>query len=111
MARRRREVRPGASTPPPRGLETREVVVAGHRLRLLSFPIEAGSADDASVSACALTAAERDVLALVLAGESNRSIAALRSVSYRTVANQVASIFRKLGVGSRRGLLARLPRK
>ena len=57
-----------------------------------------------SVSECLpdeLTAAERDVAALVLEGMSNGEIAGLRGVSVRTVANQVASVFRKLGVTGR----------
>lgn len=55
-----------------------------------------------------LTAAERDVLSGVLAGQSHATIAAQRNTSPRTIANQVASIFSKVGVQSRRELLARL---
>ncbi len=54
-----------------------------------------------------LTAAERDVARLAARGLSNREIAASRGTSVRTVANQVASVFVKLGVGSRRELAAR----
>jgi DNA-binding CsgD family transcriptional regulator len=57
-----------------------------------------------------LTAAENEVLALLERGHSNAAIAAARQVSTRTVANQVQSIFRKLGLRSRRDLLARPPR-
>jgi len=57
-----------------------------------------------------LTAAEREVLALLGRGHSNAAIAAARRVATRTVANQVQSIFRKLGLRSRRDLLARKPR-
>ncbi len=56
----------------------------------------------------ALTAAEREVLAAMVRGATNRDIAAARNRSERTVANQVASVFAKLGVDSRRGLLAKL---
>lgn len=52
----------------------------------------------------ALSAAERDVLRLLLEGKSNRAIAALRGRSERTIANQVASILRKTGCGSRHAL-------
>jgi DNA-binding CsgD family transcriptional regulator len=55
-----------------------------------------------------LTAAERDVLSGVLAGQSHARIAAQRNTSARTIANQIASIFTKLGVQSRRELLARV---
>ena len=48
-----------------------------------------------------LTSAEEEVLALLLDGYDNASIAEARSTSPRTTANQVAGIFRKLGVASR----------
>ena len=53
-----------------------------------------------------VTAAERAVLALAAAGLSNAETAARRGVSPRTVANQMASLFRKLGVHSRLELQA-----
>lgn len=56
----------------------------------------------------ALTAAEREVVALILDGKSNAAIAKARGVAVRTVANQVASILRKLDVESRSALIARL---
>lgn len=55
-----------------------------------------------------LTAAENEVLALVLDGHDNGAIAEARATSPRTTANQVASIFRKLGVASRAELAAKL---
>src|ERR1041385_7904718 len=48
-----------------------------------------------------LTMAEKDVAARVLEGLSNRDIARMRGTSVRTIANQVASIFRKLKVTAR----------
>jgi DNA-binding CsgD family transcriptional regulator len=48
-----------------------------------------------------LTAAEREVAQAILDGASNKEIAQQRGVAPRTVANQVASVFRKLGVSSR----------
>lgn len=57
-----------------------------------------------------LTSAEREVVALLLAGKSNAEIAKARGVALRTIANQVASILRKMRVGSRSALLARLSR-
>ncbi|HEY1953967.1 MAG TPA: helix-turn-helix transcriptional regulator, partial [Polyangiaceae bacterium] len=55
-----------------------------------------------------LTRAERAVARRVARGESNAEIARARGSSPRTVANQVAQIFRKLGVASRAELGARL---
>ena len=64
---------------------------------------------EASVEASAqLSPAERAVLAGVLEGSSHRTIAARRHSSPRTIANQVAAIFRKLGVHSRRELITRI---
>ncbi|MEM6929286.1 MAG: helix-turn-helix transcriptional regulator [Myxococcota bacterium] len=53
-----------------------------------------------------LTPAEADVLDKVLAGHSNHEIAQLRGTKVRTVANQVASLFRKAGVSGRAELVA-----
>lgn len=55
-----------------------------------------------------LTPAERAVMALLLAGKSNAEIAKARKTAVRTVANQVASLFRKFGVGSRAELAAKV---
>ncbi|MDJ0790082.1 MAG: LuxR C-terminal-related transcriptional regulator [Myxococcota bacterium] len=48
-----------------------------------------------------LTRAEREVAELVVSGRSNAEIARLRGTAQNTVANQVASIFRKLSIQSR----------
>jgi DNA-binding CsgD family transcriptional regulator len=53
-----------------------------------------------------LTGAELEVAAALIEGASNQRIAGARGFSVRTVANQVASIFRKLGVRSRGELAA-----
>lgn len=42
----------------------------------------------------------------LLYGQSNEQIAARRRTSSRTIANQVAALFRKLGVGSQAELVA-----
>jgi DNA-binding CsgD family transcriptional regulator len=57
-----------------------------------------------------LTAAEHEVALAVARGGSNREIAEARGASVRTVANQVASACRKLGVRNRRELAAELAR-
>lgn len=53
------------------------------------------------------TAAERAVHALLLAGLSDAEIAAVRGTTRSTVTKQVDAVFRKLGVRSRRELIAR----
>lgn len=55
-----------------------------------------------------LTPAERAVALAAVEGLSNAAIAERRSASARTVANQLASVFRKLGVFSRAELAAHL---
>jgi DNA-binding NarL/FixJ family response regulator len=52
-----------------------------------------------------LTSAERDVANSLLDGRSVHAIAARRRTSSRTIAHQIASIYRKLGIASRRELL------
>jgi DNA-binding CsgD family transcriptional regulator len=55
-----------------------------------------------------LTPAEHAVARLVASGSSNAEIGRARGASPRTIANQLASIYRKLGVGSRAELIALL---
>jgi DNA-binding NarL/FixJ family response regulator len=55
-----------------------------------------------------LSTAEREIAALIVAGRSNADIARARGVSVRTVANQVASILRKMNAGSRFELAEKL---
>ncbi|MFN0252992.1 MAG: response regulator transcription factor [Kofleriaceae bacterium] len=57
-----------------------------------------------------LTEAERDVLVRIVAGASNAQIARARTASVRTVANQVASLLRKLNAASRYELIQRYAR-
>jgi DNA-binding NarL/FixJ family response regulator len=70
---------------------------------LLSWPLR-----QAAVGASELTPAETAVAELAFAGLANEEIARARGRSARTVANQLASAYRKLGVGSRAELAARL---
>jgi DNA-binding CsgD family transcriptional regulator len=53
-----------------------------------------------------LTATERHVAELASGGATNAEIALARGTSVRTVANQIASIMRKLGVSSRVAIAA-----
>ncbi len=73
----------------------------GQEFILLSYPVSRPPAWDR------LSDAERAVAETLLGGWSNARIARERGVSVRTVANQVASVFRKLGVRSRAELAAR----
>ena len=57
-----------------------------------------------------LTEAEREVALIALAGHTNDEIARRRGASARTVANQLHSVYRKLGVTTRAELAARLHR-
>jgi len=55
-----------------------------------------------------LTLAELDVTLAVLEGQTNSMIATHRRTSLRTVVNQLAAVFRKLGVSGRLELVSRL---
>jgi DNA-binding CsgD family transcriptional regulator len=79
----------------PIGLEAATFGVDDDDYVLFSFPLP-----ELEPPAC-LSAAEREVVRGLLGGQSNAEIAKARSCSVRTVANQVRSIFRKLGVSSR----------
>ena len=88
----------------PGGLRTRlvEASVQGERLLVGSHP----AVDERQLER--LTPAEREVADALLAGSTSAHVAEQRGTSERTVANQIASIFDKLGVASRVELAARL---
>ena len=71
---------------------------------VMSYPLPAWEMPDV------LTAAEKEVLRALLAGATARELAGQRGVSPRTIANQIASVFKKLGAQSRLELAARLAR-
>jgi DNA-binding NarL/FixJ family response regulator len=77
----------------PKELRARTFRLDGQEYLVLCF----GAPDDAGP----LTRAERAVALAVVAGATNAEIASARGRSVNTVAKQVASIFRKLGVRSR----------
>lgn len=79
-----------------------EVVIRADKLLIGSYPL----IPEGRVKA--LTGGERDVLADLLGGSTNADIARRRKSSERTVANQIQSIYRKLGVRSRSELAAHL---
>ena len=88
----------------PSGLRTKlaELSLAGEQLLVGAYPL----VDERRVRK--LTDAEREVLAAILAGSTNQDIARRRQASAQTVAKQVQSVFRKLGVRSRSELAAHL---
>jgi DNA-binding NarL/FixJ family response regulator len=87
---------------PPSGLEVDVLDLDGDEIAVLHFPV-APTAD-----LTALSEAEGVVAIAIMNGMSNEEIASVRGTSANTVAKQVASIFAKLGVGSRRELVARV---
>jgi DNA-binding CsgD family transcriptional regulator len=88
----------------PEGLEARSFMIEADEYVLLSFPVREPRGSLTGVDR--LSPSERDIVARVLRGQSNRAIAADRRTSPRTVANQLAAIYSKLGVRSRRELAA-----
>lgn len=89
------------SRPPPPRLAAFHIDVDGGPLALLTYEVET----DAQLTS--LSNAERAVMHALLEGKSNAQIAAARGTARRTVANQVARLFEKLGVRSRAELAAR----
>lgn len=90
--------------PEPPGLTAHRFRVRDDEFVLVSFIPPHGAEPEPSSS---LTAAERAVLAFVLEGLSTGAIARARATSPRTIGHQLAAIYRKLGVHSRRELRAR----
>ena len=69
---------------------------------------DAGLAPITTPPLARLNRSERDVVRLLLEGGSNAAFAARRGTSPRTVAHQLTGIYAKVGVASRRELVARL---
>jgi DNA-binding CsgD family transcriptional regulator len=88
----------------PRELVAWRVDEDGECFALLVWPTSAPSVRGMAK----LTAAEAAVAALAIAGRSNAQIARERGTTDRTIANQLASAFRKLRVRSRAELCARV---
>lgn len=84
------------------GVDVFDVRVGTEALVVISLPSNLGS------SVSRLTRAEREVASATIHGDSTAAIARMRGRSPRTIANQLASIYRKLGVSSRAELAARL---
>lgn len=92
---RSRSSGPPRATPSPFGLRVTRLEVEGEEIAVLSFPLPPPALPHS------LSRVERTVALAVLDGLSNAEIAVARRTSVRTVANQVASLFQKLGVRSR----------
>ncbi len=88
--------------PPPEGLSAQTVVVGDDEYLIMSFPLPVWNMPEH------LTEAERSVTLALLRGDTNEQVACDRNTSVHTVANQVARIFTKLGVGSRIELAHRI---
>jgi DNA-binding CsgD family transcriptional regulator len=85
-----------------RNIKIFDVRVAGEDLVVISLP------SGLPTKVRGLTRAEHEVARATIAGDSTVTIARRRGRSPRTIANQLASIYRKLGVSSRAELAARL---
>jgi DNA-binding CsgD family transcriptional regulator len=88
----------------PSGLTAHSFVLDAEEFVLLAFPLPAPL--PGAVAEADLTPSERAVLSLLESGAKSAEIARARQTSPRTVTNQIAAIYRKLGVSSRRELLA-----
>ncbi len=86
------------SDPAPRSVTFH---VGSHEFAVISFPVAPARLP------AGLTDAERAIATAILAGASTAEIAGRRGTSPRTVANQLAAIYRKLGVQSRAEFAAR----
>lgn len=78
-------------------LDVFELEIGGEQFVVMSLPASAASA----ATLDRLSPAEADVARDAAAGLSNEAIAKRRGRAVRTIANQLASVYRKLGVGSR----------
>jgi DNA-binding CsgD family transcriptional regulator len=76
----------------------RRFFLGGHEFAVISVHVHVPDG-------AALTRAERETAELLARGMTNREIARARGTSTNTVANQIKSVFRKLGVQSRAELV------
>jgi DNA-binding CsgD family transcriptional regulator len=88
---------PRRDPPPSERTRLTQFTLGGERFVVFSAPVAPQEME-------ALTASEREVLAQVARGMSNADIARARGTSTHTVANQIASLFRKTGAHSRADL-------
>jgi DNA-binding NarL/FixJ family response regulator len=96
---------PESSLPVPAGMSARTVRLDDDEYLIVAMPLPSWELPEQ------LTEAEREVALAVLRGKTNDEVARDRRTSVRTVANQLSSIFAKLGVSSRIELAHRLRTK
>lgn len=91
-------------------LDVLEAVDGGgpERLSLVIEPVAPYALAEVIAEAYGLTARERDVARLVVAGNSNPEVAGALSISVTTVQDHLKKVFAKMGVGSRHELTARM---
>jgi DNA-binding NarL/FixJ family response regulator len=94
-----------APTLAPRGMRAAKFRFGDEDLAVLSFPLPEVVLPES------LTDAEREIARALLDGSSNAEIAEARGTSARTVANQIASLFRKMKVQSRGELFVMIARR
>jgi DNA-binding NarL/FixJ family response regulator len=78
----------------PRDLTASSFHFGGDEYLLLTFPTDRNDFSN-------LTEAEQEIASELLRGKSYQEIARIRGTSFGTVANQIRSIFQKLGIRSR----------
>lgn len=100
MAERRPSTARRDGAPPD--LRAEVLVIDGVRYAVLSHALPAGE------GRAALTPTELELVDLLIEGLSDREIATRRGRSRSTITKQIASVYRKLGVRSRRELIAQL---
>lgn len=101
---------PATGAPPAPAPRAAMVEIGGEVVAVLRFQAPRRVAPAATIGGAPtvpLTEAEHEVMQAIFAGKSNDAIAKERGRSARTVANQIASIFKKHRVGSRSELVAR----
>lgn len=81
---------------------------APDRLSLVIEPVAPYELAEVIAEAYGLTAREREVARLVVAGNSNPEVAAALCISITTVQDHLKKVYAKLGVGSRHELTARM---
>ncbi len=97
---------PAPALGPPTGLAVDTFVEGGETFALLEWPTGGAPQRLAGGPLPPRAPAQREVLDLILQGLTNAEIARRRRRSERTVAHQVDSLYRRLGVGSRAELVA-----
>lgn len=89
---------------PPDLLAAIREVLAGHHVWLPVRRPGREEVDRSAIDDSGLTGREREILRLLLAGNTNRQIARALTIEITTVKTHVRAILRKLGIASRREL-------